>query len=440
VLRNGRGGRGPDELREAILLATVGIEQSACRAVRDEANRLKSDGALVVTACAGRSCEQPCLNEAASSERFAFRSWEWGFIGEMVADLARSQGPAFHPVEHVTIDDWLTEKNLTYSGGGLPNDVVRNHLTWRLAAWPAEGISLTYRARAVACGRFRLSERAPQAEVTFNDTFWLGVAPHPFVVTSTDPALNPIVVIPCPTPTVPPTASATPGPSPTPIPPPSATPTATAPVTPRPHLLFLPHALPGGCALEWNAVDVALAVDVSGSMMAAAGGDDHRSRREVARHVARAMVDGLRPGRDRVSVVVYGDEEYLQVLAPLADCCGAARLALDLLPRYDGSRMDLAVDEAAVQLTGPAARGDAGKALILLTDGDLNRTPLDRLAASADAARRAGITLSVVGIGGDADAGTLQVVTGSASRVFLTRRLPVADLARLLAPVPRCRR
>jgi len=152
------------------------------------------------------------------------------------------------------------------------------------------------------------------------------------------------------------------------------------------------------------------------------------------------MTERLLPGRDRAAVVVYGDGEFVQVLAPLADCCGAARLALELLPRYDGSRMDLAIDAAVAQLTGPSARDDAKNVLVLFTDGDLNQTPEARLLASAAGAQRVGIRLHAVGIGAQADPALLARVTGGPGRVFLTRTMRFADVLSFLAPLPRCHR
>jgi Mg-chelatase subunit ChlD len=435
VLWNGRGGRSADEVREAIVLATVGIDQSGCDALRVSADNLKAFGALVVTACVGRSCENRCLSEAASHERFAFRSWDWTFVKRRIAELAESSGPSFFPIASVTIEDWLSDGKLSYTRGGEPSEGMGNRLVWSFAPWPSEGITRTYHALAITCGRFRASQAGPNATINFNGTFWSHLDPLHVQFA------NPVLDVPCAEP-----ATATP----TPTRPATASPTATATATatgeatryrPRSEV-YLPVALKLSCTTEWAAVDVALAIDVSGSMVQPAIVGRPETRLDVARRIGESILGRLQPGSDLVAIVVYGDEELIQVLAPLADCCGTARLALDRLPYYNGSRMDLAIEVAEAELLGPRGRPAAAKVIVVLTDGDLNRTPYDRLVEVAGRVRGRGSAIHLVAVGEDVaeDPDRLVEIVGAPGRLHLTASVRGLTPEDILGPIPRCRR
>ncbi len=433
VLWNGREGRAQEELREAILLATAGVDQSGCDALQRSADNLKAFGALVVTACVGRSCEQRCLSEAASQERFAFRSWDWSFVGRRFSELVESTGPSFYPVESVSMEDWLAEGKLTYTRGGEPSEGVGNKLVWHFAPFPETGVTRTYYARAITCGRFRASEEPASALVDFNDTFWAEVGDLSVQFA------NPVLDVPC---AVPPTLTPTAEPSWTP--PATATSTATPVVTPsRPGSdLYFPSLHKLACALSRGPVDVMFAIDVSGSMLQRATRPSDGTRLELSKRIAFSMLDYLEAEDSRAGVVVYGDEELIQVVAPLADCCGTARLALDSLPFYNGSRVDLALERAEAELRGPAARQGASQVVIVLTDGDLNQTPTSRLIEVATRARARGVSLHIVGVGPDArDAANLFIAAaGARSRLHLAYDRLFASPEVVLGPVPLCRR
>jgi hypothetical protein len=342
-----------------------------------------------------------------------------------------SEYPSFYPVEGVYIQEWLAEGKLAYSGGGEPNEGDGNKLAWSFVPWPAEGITRTYHARPIACGRFRASEEAPSARIEYNDTFWSSV-PDSVIAFG-----NPVLDVPCqPTPT-----EVVPSPSPTAVTP--TPPTTPSPVSTEDRIgarLHLPLALNRACAVASESVDVVIALDVSGSMVYPADELGGVTRMEAARIIALDMVDHLVASRDRVAIVFYGDHELIQVRAPLADCCGPARMALEQVPLLNGSRMDLALAEAERQLSGPAARPQSDKVVVVLTDGDLNQTPLSELVSRASSLRASGARLHVVAVGDVADRDLFTSVVGAPGQLHLTREMGPAALDRLLGALPRCRR
>jgi len=142
-----------------------------------------------------------------------------------------------------------------------------------------------------------------------------------------------------------------------------------------------------------NGGDVVLAMDASLSMLA----DDERPTRlermkqEVRRYRAAS------PG-DRVGLIAFAGRAY--VLSPLTSDDGALELFLDNL---DPSIVGQPGTALAPAITGAldllqAAQGGAGKAVVLLTDGEGFDDRADAIKA-AQRARQAGVRLVTVGFG-----------------------------------------
>jgi hypothetical protein len=415
--------------REVILVASGGVDPNACDRVHTQAMDVQRSGVLLATACVGPNCDRQCLAEAASwvsGRSFAFRSWSsWTFLTSLLDDLVGADGPFFAPIERITVQDWLHE-NLQYEGGGNPSRFDGNRLFWAFAPWTDAAITRTYRARAVGVGRYRVS-RSITATIHYNGAFWPGLA-------QTVDLENPLVEVVEPatlTPTAPPPPSATATarlPSATPSPSATPTPIATAtlgvtPVTLTPTVtrvdrLFLPVLSRWGCVGGRRGSDVALVMDVSGSMGQPASGYPG-SRRDAARVVALALLDAL-AADDQVTVVQYG--AHADVLAQLKPCCAAARAGLDHLGQVNGTRLELAVAAALGELAGPAGRADARRTLVFFTDGDLNQTDGAALEDLLGRARAWGVVAYAVGVSDEADRVVLARLAGAAERVYLTGR------------------
>jgi Ca-activated chloride channel family protein len=136
--------------------------------------------------------------------------------------------------------------------------------------------------------------------------------------------------------------------------------------------------------------DVVLAVDVSPSMGAT---DVKPSRLDRAVRRAEALVDRL--GGHRVALVVFsGDADPV---VPLTLDRGAVRLGLSALEPglvpHRGSSLEAAVD-AARRAFGK--RNDAGRALVVLSDGEITSGSLGQAVAAAKAAD---IHVYAVGVG-----------------------------------------
>lgn len=425
MLQAGRDG-GPSP-REVILVASRGFDPVACDAVRAAANEVKPFGVTLVTACGSPDCDRRCLSEAATSAEHAFAGPDWTYLGALLSDIVAPAG-AFHPVARVAMTDRLGDL-VEYVDGGEPDRVQGNDLDWEFAPWVGEVVTRTLRVRAARLG-----------EGLVGSSGWATVYYRPAtgVVSATIPLAGARIVVRSPTP-VPTTPAPTPSPTATgpPSPSPSPTPTATATPGSRTHAIYLPHAATGACR-PTREMDVVLLVDVSGSM----GVEDvppFQSRWSAASGIGQELVRYHIAATDRVAVIPFAAE--VEVRAGLAQDRERALQALAALPRWNGSRLDLALAAAHAELeAGARERPEGGRAIVLLTDGDLNQTEARELELRAAEIRAAGIRLLAVGLGADADPGLLARLAGARGRVFVTAEVAPMAVAAAVGGAMRCAR
>jgi Ca-activated chloride channel family protein len=147
--------------------------------------------------------------------------------------------------------------------------------------------------------------------------------------------------------------------------------------------------------MEQKGVDIVLLVDLSRSMDAK---DVDPSRLERARREILDLVEMLE--KDRVGMVIYAGGAYPRM--PLTTDYEALRMLVEELDtatfQVQGSELGEAI-RSGLKLLG-ARRGEAGQALLVLSDGEVHR-PADALEAAADAARD-GVRIFSMGIGDEA--------------------------------------
>jgi hypothetical protein len=390
----------PGEVREVILLASAGVEQSGCDAVRTAAREVGAQSVLLVTACAGAVCDRRCLAEAASAPRYAVRTGEWATVTGLLSDVRDSTG-LFHPLQSFRYSDDPASTITLHA----PAEIMDGpRVAAEMSPWPPASVVFQYSARPNACGRMAVS-REVGVTVRFSDG-------HGEVLDVENPELD----VAC---ELPPTASPTAGPSRTPAP------TVTAVPTPRPvHRLYLPLAQALGC-LTGGALDLALVIDVSGSM--AVGFPGFATRWHAAQQAAIEAIGALHDG-DRVAVVAFADRPVLLQLLT-SDHAVAARHVAEELPRADGSRVDLALEMARRELDRSSRR----RAAVLFTDGDLNQTSATDLAGGISALAADGIGVRAV-LFGDHDAALWDALLGRGRSVIYD-----PAMARSIGAGHRCR-
>jgi len=147
--------------------------------------------------------------------------------------------------------------------------------------------------------------------------------------------------------------------------------------------------------MKREGIDIMIAVDVSKSMEALDVHPGPISRMTKAKQEISSMIDPERLMGDRVGLVAFAGEAFIQ--CPLTLDYGAAKMFLDaidadLIPS-PGTAVGAAIRKA---VTGFEREERKHKVLILLTDGEDHGT--DPISAAEDA-RREGVKIYTVGIG-----------------------------------------
>jgi len=143
-----------------------------------------------------------------------------------------------------------------------------------------------------------------------------------------------------------------------------------------------------------SGIDLVVALDASTSMLAR---DVKPSRLERAKLEVTALLDRLRG--DRVGLVVFAGESFVQ--CPLTTDYSATKLFLRAVDPgnmpQQGTAIAAALQEARRVLEG-GARGEAGKAVLLVTDGEDNQ---GEALQAAQELGEAGIHLYAVAVGSE---------------------------------------
>jgi len=157
--------------------------------------------------------------------------------------------------------------------------------------------------------------------------------------------------------------------------------------------LARPQIVQGRETISGEGVEIALAVDISGSM--ASLDFEPKNRLEASKQVISDFIEA-RP-YDKIGLVVFASEAFSQSPLTLdrmmtARSLDQVQLATDL-NLEDGTAIGLGLANAANMLTNSAAES---KVIILLTDGVNNAGQIDPLTA-AEAAKALGIKVYTIG-------------------------------------------
>ena len=181
---------------------------------------------------------------------------------------------------------------------------------------------------------------------------------------------------------------------------------------PAPGPIYLPLSLRETCPPRPRPNEIVLLIDASNSMLEGAIGGG--SKLEAALSAAVGFLDQIALGRDRVALVAFNAE--VRVLAGLSTDRAVLTAALGQLRSAPGTRTALGIEAATALLD--ATRPEAGRILVLLTDGRSSDPEPGAAEASATEARAAGVTVFAIGLGADVDAPALRAIAGAPERYF----------------------
>lgn len=152
-----------------------------------------------------------------------------------------------------------------------------------------------------------------------------------------------------------------------------------------------PQTTSQGENIYTEGIDIALLLDISGSMLA----EDFRPNRiEAAKEVAQSFVNGR--ANDRIGLVIFAGQSFTQCPMTL-DYRVLKNLLRQVKPGVveDGTAIGMAIAQGVNRLKESKAKS---KVMILLTDGVNNRGEIDPLTAT-QIAQTFGIRIYTVGVG-----------------------------------------
>lgn len=323
---------------------------------------------------------------AASSPEDSYYAPDGSKLVAIYAEIARRLTATVLARTMTVVDELPANMRFVGPRAGPAPAVSGRTLTWTLADVPLTGLTLAYQVLPQQLGRHPTNVDASAAFVDGLDRAGRLRFPVPEV-----DVLG-----------APPTRTNTPTPFPTATPRPTETPTPTDTATPPPPI-FLPVLLAQRCEDALIRADVAIVMDTSGSMREPARPDDPgRSRLAAAVDAAKRSVDILLAlAGNRAAVVSFNEAAAL--VQPLTSDRAALLAALDGLATYQGTRIDLGLDVATAELTGPGAVPANNRVIVLLTDGRATGVENAAVVAAADRAKAAGVLVFTIGLGADAD-------------------------------------
>jgi Ca-activated chloride channel family protein len=160
--------------------------------------------------------------------------------------------------------------------------------------------------------------------------------------------------------------------------------------------LARPQTAAQGENIYTEGIDIALLLDISGSMLAE---DFQPNRVEAAKEVAQSFIDGRK--NDRIGLVIFAGQSFTQCPMTL-DYRVLKNLLRQVKPGMveDGTAIGMAIAQGVNRLKDSKAKS---KVMILLTDGVNNRGEIDPVTA-AQIAQTYGIRMYTIGVGTQGEA------------------------------------
>jgi Mg-chelatase subunit ChlD len=401
------GPRARPATKPVAILLTDGIDTEPDTALR-AALAVQARGARVFTIGFGDVDPMVMVLAASSPEEYYFAP-DTAALTDIYAAIARRITASVLARTMTIVDDLPADMRFLDMVSGPAPTVQGQRLTWQLTDVPFAGMTLSYRVRPTVEGHRPTNV---QAEAQFVDGLdRAGKARFPV------PVVDVLV--------------STPTPRPTNTPVPTITPVPTNTPTPRPvEPVYLPIALKQACVDRTVQADIAIVLDTSGSMneQSYPGGP---TKVDAARDAARLFVDKLALPDDHASIISFNTE--VRLLQPLTGDKALLLTALNALQTQVGTRIDLGIDAARAELTGPNSAPGRHRVIVLLTDGQPTGVEPRQVVDVAAAAKAAGLDIFAIGLGADVDAALLAAVASGPAYLYLAPTTD--DLSRIYAAI-----
>ncbi|MFN2116034.1 MAG: VWA domain-containing protein [Anaerolineae bacterium] len=379
------------------------------------ANRPKSDGVLLVAVCVNNATPGGCaaMRQIASSRKYYAEAQGTAGLTRIFTDIAEEVSDI--GLQTMNVEETLPPGLGLVAGSVAPEaseiitGATQTTIKWKIE-FPGKAERLSYGVEPSAITTYTLATNT----TTFLDTQdKIGSLMVPTaVLTVTGPCIEPSstpMPADTPTPTVPVPATATATDTPATVP--TNTPTST--LTPAPAPVFLPLLNLWKCIELDRPTDVVLLIDASTSMdlLTASG----RPKIEAAREGASAFVRLMRPV-DQTAIIAFNDDVH--VMSRLTGDQAVLETAIAAISTAPWTRIDLAIEAALAELTGPRGQPQHLPVIVLMTDGHASHTTPEQVASAGARARAGGVTIYVIGVGTELDVALLTDVAGDAARYF----------------------
>lgn len=186
-------------------------------------------------------------------------------------------------------------------------------------------------------------------------------------------------------------------------------------ITVEPTISYVYLPLMNACQATPIYADVVLVLDTSGSMAdpTEPGGV---TKLAAAQNAAATFFTLLNFSGDQAALVSFDDSATLD--HPLSQNQSSLLAALNALQLGTQTRMDLGLQTARLELTGPRHDPDNHTFIIFLTDGHPNGTTEAQVLAQATLAKQSGITIYTIGLGSTINITLLQAVATSPNHYY----------------------
>ena len=191
----------PDWTTKVVILYSLGPPSDRCEEALRASRQVRGAGILVITVCAGPSCNQRCMRDIAASPRYFFE------VGDVrLMDVIHQIRHRFRivVVRSLVVSDTLSSDLAYVPGSARPAPTAigpsGRWLQWHDVYVPRDGVTYTFRAKPLRLGALSTNEGA-EGEVVINTgerVAWRFAVP------------TVVVVEPSPTPTPAATATTTP--------------------------------------------------------------------------------------------------------------------------------------------------------------------------------------------------------------------------------------
>lgn len=177
---------------------------------------------------------------------------------------------------------------------------------------------------------------------------------------------------------------------------------------------YLPQVWKNRCKPQ--RADVVLLFDTSSSMLGPVSPTNPQTKLDAALQAGRLFLNAMQFPEDQAAIVTF--DSGARRVQPLTSSRGALELSLADVASGTGTRLDLGLEIALVELLGSRHRERNNAVIVALTDGQTNPGTESHALSVALDARVGGIAVFTIALGSDADADLLWIIAGDDSRAY----------------------